>query len=93
MKLSDDYKGFTVSEATLNTVDLVESILDFLDSIGYPETMDLREQALEEEDLTYFLNEDLWDLMNEIAPEGTYFGSHPGDGSLIGFWPYTEEVE
>jgi len=86
MKLSDEYRGFVVSQGTLRPVDLVESILDFLDSIGYPEIWSLREQALEEEDLTYFLNEDLWDLMNEIAPEGTYFGSHEGDGSLIGFW-------
>jgi len=90
MKLPDEYKGFVVSQATLRTEDLVESILEFLDSIGYPETMDLREQATEEEDLTYFLNEDLWDLMNEIAPEGTTFRAHEGDGALFGFWPYKE---
>ena len=28
----------------------------------------------------------LIDLMNDIAPKGTVFSSHVGDGSLLGFW-------
>lgn len=35
--------------------------------------------------------EKLFDLMDEIAPPGTAFSSHPGDGALFGFWPYCEE--
>ncbi len=29
---------------------------------------------------------DLVDALNEYAPDGAYFGAHPGDGSDFGFW-------
>ena len=37
-----------------------------------------------------FLNNEAWDAMNEVAPEGTSFTSHEGDGALFGFWQYEE---
>lgn len=33
---------------------------------------------------------DFHDLMAEFVPEGHYFGSHPGDGSDIGVWPFED---
>jgi len=35
-----------------------------------------------------YLQEELIPLMNEISPEGTYFGAHEGDGADIGFHQY-----
>ena len=43
------------------------------------------------EEMSYILNEDAWDAMQEIAPEGHYFGAHPGDGCDYGFWAIEEE--
>lgn len=35
----------------------------------------------------YILNEELFDIMNNYSPDDCYFGSHIGDGSLLGYWP------
>ena len=42
--------------------------------------------ASHEEELDWAL-EDLFALLNEMALDGMYFGSHEGDSSDFGFWP------
>lgn len=44
----------------------------------------------EREQVSYYL-EDLFDSLNEIAPEGCYFGANEGDGADYGFWPCEQE--
>lgn len=43
------------------------------------------------ETLSYLVNEVLFDALNEVAPEGAYFGTLEGDGSDFGFWPIEDD--
>ncbi len=40
----------------------------------------------ESDEATHLLHEDIFDAMDKLSPRGYYFGSHPGDGALIGYW-------
>ena len=42
------------------------------------------------DDVMYLL-EDLFNALNDHAPIGCYFGSHPGDGSDFGYWAHDED--
>lgn len=57
-----------------------------MSGLHYPDPIpeDLQEAA-------GYLVEDLFDAMQEIAPEGYYFGSTPGDGCDYEFWPLDDD--
>ena len=44
------------------------------------------------EEAHWILNEDIWDLLDNIAPEFCYFGAHEGDGASYGFWTSDEAL-
>lgn len=96
-RLPDDFIDFSVSHATMIDTDIVEAIER--DMQGVVPNDNTLWGAIEEfwaaeedsEDRAFLLNETIWDEMNDIAPEGTYFGAHPGDGSDYGFWSAEDE--
>lgn len=86
----------TVIRATHRTCDLIPAFLHVLSGTAeYTQIMSspikpfcsANEQSeyWDSEDATYFLDS-LFDTLNQYAPEGYYFGAHPGDGSDYGFW-------
>ena len=96
MTLPDSYRGQTISEGTIREADLVPKLLATLQE-GDPETYAQVAEVWETDDLAGISDEDLSELceelmqaLNDAAPEGTYFGSHEGDGERFGFWPISE---
>ena len=94
MKLGSEFKIYTVSQnTTLNVVELIDDCLDFLHSIDLDqETIEkvseveqkIRQtEELDNIDKTYRRKKE---ILFHISPEGSYFGTHPTDLALIGFW-------
>lgn len=89
----EDLRDQSVSHGTMHPKHLIPVFLDVLKTYApekynayvkeNPEVLDL--DGIDDETLGYVV-EELFDKLNEIAPDGTYFGSHPGDGSDYGFW-------
>ena len=81
----DSLKDQTIIHGTMRSEDLYpafRSLLLLLDpekAQGYSEDLDSFEILLA-----------LMDDLCVVAPEGYYFGSHPGDGSDYGFWKYED---
>lgn len=97
--LGKEWVGTSVSTATLREEDLIPAFESVLDEAGVNYDRPVAVDKLfagkglsdgEQEEIAYYLNESLFDLLNEIAPEGTYFGAHPGDGADFGFWEVEE---
>lgn len=87
MNLDNSFINYSLSHATLIDDDLIEAFEAFLCEHD-PEFVSERVAESEKAD---YLNETLFNCLNDIAPDGTYFGSHPGDGSDFGFWLVGDE--
>ena len=100
-KLGKEWTGSSVSHGTLREQDLIPVFEEVLDvaRVEYdrPASVDklLLGQPLNEEEMeevSFYVNETLFDLLDGIAPEGTYFGADPGDGSDFGYWEEDDSI-
>jgi hypothetical protein len=78
----------TVIHGTLREEDLVPAFLDCLEELDKKAADELRANMPKygTDEMAEFLNEELFNTLNLHAPDGHYFGAHPGDGSDFGFW-------
>lgn len=86
----------TVSSSTILKEDLIPAFIDVLRHHNPEHALIAEYDALpdctwdelteEQEEQTDYMLEELFDALNEYAPEFCYFGAHPGNGSDFGFW-------
>ena len=99
-------KNESISHGTLRTQDLIPAFLDAVEEYApahyqalmaapfpfipaYVQDEGDGSEWWDSEEANDKLNE-LFDILNDHAPEGCYFGAHPGDGSDFGFWEIEE---
>jgi hypothetical protein len=95
MQLDKTWIG-SVSSGTMREEDLIPAFEAVLEQAG--EDLPDRPAAVaklldggvltdrEQEEVGWYVHEGLWEALDAIAPEGCYFGAHPGDGADFGFW-------
>ena len=107
MRLSSGkYANISISTDTLIMEDIVKRILEFMANVHFlgdiddrtlVKIKDLVDEILKCEgnmsETALELYDVLFNVMNDIAPEYCYFGSHHGDGADIGFWTMENDDE
>jgi hypothetical protein len=87
----------SVSSGTMRPEDLIPAFISAIPDSGERAGFEVRLHDIEwgdndPEELDFLL-EDLFDALDAHAPEGHYFGSHPGDGADYGFWRHEDAPE
>lgn len=94
-KLGTEFIGTSVSSGTLRDDHLIDAFASFVrcNSPGTAENLDVYDLDLKRmlPDERGFILDDMFEVMNEIAPEGTIFSAHEGDGADFGFWTVVDE--
>jgi hypothetical protein len=104
---ANNIKNASISHGTMRPQDLIPAFLGALESIdpdGYEQVMlapfgvILAYVMDEGEASPWWDSEDaadvvaqLFDTLDAAAPEGFYFGAHPGDGCDYGFWEIEDQ--
>lgn len=88
-----DFIG-SVSCGTMRPEDLIPKFMDILIEYNvevYNSFMSDPDFLIGYEENQGRLLDALLDELNDLSPDGYYFGSHPGDGSDYGYWRVEED--
>jgi hypothetical protein len=83
--------GKPYAQAYLDEANMVLRLYDALEDENYKAMFTSEAHEELEHQAVVFWHETLCDYFDGLAPVGLSFGSHPGDGALIGFWGYDTE--
>jgi hypothetical protein len=101
MKLNESFKHRIVTDNPQNIRESIEKCMTFLESLALDPSADNKfghiQNKLQKIDNTNplptiyrdkknVLFDEIIPLLQNIAPEDCYFGSHPRDKKLVGFW-------
>jgi hypothetical protein len=94
-KILKEYDYCEISWGTEKDLDLIEAFENFLIEYddrfnSYKDLEDFFSEGFMTKD-DWYLYEELPDAIEEIVPEGYYFGTSEADGTLIGIWAIEEE--
>jgi hypothetical protein len=74
-------RSLTLCQDTAEKLEEAERKLREIENVNNSDTRSKLEKTI--------LFHDIFEILESIAPEGCYFGSHPVDSMLIGFWDKT----
>lgn len=85
------YAG-SISEGTMRKEDLIPKFMNVLKDLNYSKCEEIKSRYPSLKDLDYdseeasWLFDELFFALEEEAPSGYYFSTHPDDGADYGFW-------
>lgn len=88
--MSTTLKPGTISHGTLRAEDLIPRFLAALSEVDPERAAEINADKPSDDDeewMEFWINNTLWDALNDCCPGGYYFGAHPGDGADFGVWP------
>jgi hypothetical protein len=89
--LIPDFMGFLYSVSLYCEIENeIAAIQKEVDELELEEHKGYGTYYKNQEKASDLLNDDIWDLLNDIAPEFCYFGSQEDDGAAYGFWTSDE---